>query len=288
MKIKLTVEYLGDSFHGFQTQESLPTVQEELEKALEILTQSELKKAGHGGALESRLSITGSGRTDSGVHARGQVVSFVWPDGIAFERTRFLSAMNGITPKGLAVLDAEQMPDSFDARHSPHIKLYTYRLVLRRTRFGIDASRAWFIQPALDLESMIRAAAMFKGQHNFGAFRAGDCSSPTTIRTIVLSDLTRIDSQTLQFSIVGKGFLKQMVRIIVGTLVEIGKGDRSPDTIPGLLKNGGERVCAGRTAPASGLTLEWVKYGDEWGFDRALPDSKSSDGEKSVAEKRIP
>ena len=153
MKVKLTIEYVGEAFHGFQEQGSdILTIQGELERGLAVVLQSWSKKAGV--VIESVPKITGSGRTDAGVHAKGQVVSFTWPPALPFDAYRLTSALNGITNSALTVLRIEEAPDDFDARHSPHLKLYSYRIVLGKNSFGLERNRAWHVGSRLDIPAI--------------------------------------------------------------------------------------------------------------------------------------
>jgi tRNA pseudouridine38-40 synthase len=259
LKLKLTLEYPGSEFHGWQRQNGLLTVQGELERALSVLIGSWGKRAGCEAPTE--VAIVGSGRTDAGVHARRQVASFSWPSNLEYNREKFLSAINGISIAPLTVLESEVVADEFDARLTPHSKLYSYTLLLRRGRDGLFRDRAWSIAEQLDLAAMLRCAKLFKGQHDFRAFRARDCTAATTVRTILASELTRASADLLIYTVQGTGFLKQMVRTIVGTLVAVGRSQMSVDDVQKLM-SGGERKDAGPTAPACGLVLEWVRYED--------------------------
>lgn len=257
MKVKLTLEYDGAEFSGWQYQPGIATVQGELEKALRCYLQSLAKQ--QGAELSSVPRITGSGRTDAGVHARGQVASFAWPAGITFDGFRLVGALNGISPPGLCVLAAAEEGDLFDARRSAHTKCYSYQLLLRTAGDGLYRGRAWPVGKSLDIPQMIAAAAYFQGDHDFSSFRAADCDAQSTVRTVVLSQLTRGAEDSLVYTIQGKGFLKQMVRTIAGTLVEVGRGRLEAGQIPEIIA-ARDRNRAGPTAPACGLFLEWVKY----------------------------
>ena len=258
MRIKATIEYVGEAFCGFQAQgPELLTVQGELERGLAVVLGSWSKK--HGLEALPVPKITGSGRTDAGVHARGQVVSFDWPEAAGTDLGRLTAALNGITSPALTVHRVEQVENDFDARLSPHIKLYSYRLKLAKNSYGLEHNRAWHVGSRLNLPLMIKAARLFSGQHDFSAFRAADCTAKSTVRTILTSELGRIDAPTAAVLFEGRGFLKQMVRIAVGTIVACGRGELSIADIQALI-DGGQRKDAGTTAPAGGLTLEWVRY----------------------------
>ena len=271
MKVKLTLEYVGDAFHGFQDQgPALVTVQGELERGLAVVLNSWFRKSGL--TFVAGPKINGSGRTDAGVHAKGQVASFDWPEQLPVDNARLYrltAALNGVTSPALTVLSCEEVPADFDPRHSPHLKLYSYRFVLGKNSFGLEKGRAWHVGGKLNLPEMIRAARLFTGQHDFAAFRAADCSAKSTERTILSSELTRTDRRTMIYTIEGRGFLKQMVRIIAGTLVAVGRGSITSADVAGLI-TGGKRGNAGDTAPADGLTLEWVRYLEQDYFEKKI------------------
>ncbi|MCB0359545.1 MAG: hypothetical protein KDD44_07905, partial [Bdellovibrionales bacterium] len=172
------------------------------------------------------------------------------------------ASLNGLTPAALYIRSVSVAADDFDARFSPHWKEYCYRLIDGAPAGGTRRNRAWWV-PGIQREcrGMICAARDFVGQHDFSAFRASDCTATTTVRTILMSEVTRVDRDEFVLSVIGTGFLKQMVRIMVGTLVEIGRGRRSPETVRRLLATG-TRTDAGQTAPPWGLTLRRVQYVD--------------------------
>lgn len=257
MKILLRVEYCGAPFHGWQQQPGLLTVQGELERALAIYINGEAKKLG----LDSpaTITVTGSGRTDAGVRAADQAVSFDWPKDLAFQPEKLTHAINGISIPELNVLSAEIVSDTFDARLNPHVKTYTYTLLLQRNHSGLYADSAWCVHDKLNIAAMIQAAKLIVGQHDFSSFRAQDCTAKSTVRTILSSEITRIDRYQLVYSVQGKGFLKQMVRILVGTLVDIGREKHPPEYMAWLLTQQ-NRALAGQTAPAHGLLMQAVKY----------------------------
>lgn len=261
MKVKLTLEYPGERFSGWQIQPDLPTgkltVQGELERALKIYLDSLAKKSAI--TLSEKIVIMGSGRTDAGVHARGQVASFTWPSELEFDGARLQESLNGITVPELIIRNCDSISDDFDARLSPHIKCYCYRFLLRSEFEGLSFMRAWRVRPDLNVAEMVRAARYFQGQHDFSSFRAQDCTAKTTERTILVSQVARINSEELAFVVHGKGFLKQMIRIMAGTLMEVGSGKRNACDMPALIESR-NRQLAGETAPAHGLYLEWVNY----------------------------
>ncbi len=258
MRIKLTLAYDGAKFSGWQIQPGQCTVQGELERALAILFASESKKQG-GADPSDPIHVTGSGRTDAGVHAVAQVASFSWPDTVPLDCGYLKRSLNGITRRGVSVLAAEVVEDSFSARHAAHIKCYRYDFLLRDAAPTYEDGLVWWIRPAVDVPRMKEAAALFVGTHDFSAFQAADGCAATTIRSIESSALEAGDNSLLHYRIMGKGFLKHMVRSIAGTLYEVGAGKRTLSSVEKLL-SGGARDDIGQTAPACGLFLESVRY----------------------------
>lgn len=257
MKVKLIVEYVGSAFCGWQYQSNVRTVQGELSRALGIYLSSLARQASV--SLSEFPILTASGRTDSGVHANGQVVSFVWPDSLKFNSYEFVNSLNGISDSSLNVVFAGITTDDFDARYTPHIKCYKYHILNRGTPSSLFSDYSWHIVHPLNVSAMINASKLFLGTHDFSSFRASDCCAKTSIRTLLLSELIRVDNNMLVYSICGKGFLKQMVRIIVGTLVDVGLNKITVDEVRNIM-SACSRSLAGDTAPAKGLCLEWVRY----------------------------
>lgn len=262
MNLRLVIEYDGEGFSGWQRQENASSIQGELEGALRIFLESEYKKQGVKLPSEdylSQLFVNGSGRTDAGVHALEQNANVILGDDVSIDLVRLKAALNGITPRSIVVRYVSQVSKEFDARLSAHVKCYCYRFCLRQEFTGILSQRAWCVGNKLDIKNMILAARKFCGTHNFRSFRAADCTAPSTVRTIVSSELVRTDSDMLEFRVCGKGFLKQMVRIMAGTLIDVGRDRISYHNIEDLLETD-DRIGAGETAPAYALTLEWMEY----------------------------
>ncbi|MCC6931738.1 MAG: tRNA pseudouridine(38-40) synthase TruA [Deltaproteobacteria bacterium] len=259
MKAKLILEYRGDDYCGFQNQPGLSTVQGELENALKILFSGEYKKSGKLDPIT--VSVSGSGRTDSGVHALAQVVSFIMPADLEIPPTRLQSALNGILPPGIAIRSTTFLDDNFDARRSANDKCYRYNILLRKTKPVLDFNRAWCVSPKIDIGSMIKAAQLFVGEHDFENFHALDTDVKTSVRIISRSELCRISQCELQYFVCGQGFLKQMVRRIVGALVAVGEGKLTPSDVHDLLTLNKSRAQLHiETAPAYGLYLKEVFY----------------------------
>lgn len=242
--IRLLVEYDGGAFHGWQCQEGVSTVQGELQQALRIFLRTEIS------ALHS------SGRTDAGVHARGQVVTFrceVLPD-----LSRLAWGVSSIMRGKLTILAAEVAPDNFHPRSDAVSKQYSYRILNRYAPAVLERGRVWEVQQPLDFKSMQLAAAELVGEHDFQSFRAAGCTANTTVREIFESEITR-SGEEIVYRVLGSGFLRYMVRNIVGTLVGIGDGSISGRTITQIL-SARDRSAAGVTAPPQGLTLDFVRY----------------------------
>jgi tRNA pseudouridine38-40 synthase len=166
-----------------------------------------------------------------------------------------------MTPRGVSVLSAEEVEESFHARHSPHTKCYRYDFLLRNSAPTFEDGLVWWIRPPIDISSMKEAAEIFVGTHDFAAFQASDGDAKTSIRTITSSKLEQGEGSMLHYRISGKGFLKHMVRSIAGTLYEVGLGKKSVLDVGDLLESGA-RENIGQTAPACGLYLESVTYQD--------------------------
>jgi tRNA pseudouridine38-40 synthase len=242
--VKLTLEYDGTEFVGWQVQPNGRSVQEVVEAALGTL-------------LGEPVRVTGAGRTDAGVHARGQVCSLRTAKRIPLRA--FVQGMNSLLPKDVAVIDATDVPATFDARRSASGKRYEYRIWNGPTRSPLRRRRAWELFRPLDLAAMREAAAHLVGEHDFSAFRAADCPAKTTRRVLRVLDVTGEAGGDVLVAVEATAFLKHMVRNLVGTLAEVGHGKRAAASMPALLA-GGDRTRAGVTAPAQGLTLVRVDY----------------------------
>jgi tRNA pseudouridine38-40 synthase len=241
--LKLTLEYDGARFVGWQVQPNGRSVQQELEKAVAKLCGEEVR-------------VTGAGRTDAGVHARGQVASL--RVGKELPLKAWTAGLNALLPEDMACVRAEVVPEGFDARRWARGKKYIYYILQTQVRSPLRRGRAWEIRRPLDVEAMRAAAPWLLGAHDFSALRAADCPARTTVREIRELQILR-DGARVEIAVQATAFLKHMVRNIVGTLVEVGHGRRSPDSIAALLE-GRDRKRAGPTAPAHGLVLEEVYY----------------------------
>ncbi len=241
--IRLTIEYDGTDFSGWQRQANARTVQECLEGAVEKVTGE-------------RVRLTGAGRTDAGVHAEGQVANF--RTGSSLSTERLLAAINANLDPDVAVVSAEEAPVDFDANRDAVAKVYRYTISTRPVRPVLERRFVHRSKFPLDTEAVRRAARRFVGRHDFNSFRAEGRVEKNTVRTIERIDFEETPG-TLRIRFTGDGFLYMMVRIIVGTLLEVGRGRLAPGDIPDIIA-AGDRRAAGPTAPAQGLCLVEVRY----------------------------
>ncbi len=247
--IRLVVEYDGGSLCGWQRQDNGPTVQGHLETALASILQHD-------------VVVTGASRTDAGVHARGQVASFRTDRAIPLHGIR--RGLNSLLPDTIAVSDAREAPDDFHPRFSATGKHYRYTIFVRPARSPRWRDRAWHLVE-LDLDAMREGAAWLLGEHDFAAFRAAGCTARTTVRRIDAIDIVAAadpedpTGQVVTIDVRGNAFLRMMVRIIVGTLADVGSGRWPPSQVAEILA-AKDRTKGGKTAPAHGLELVSVRY----------------------------
>ena len=249
MNFKLLLQYDGTDFHGWQVQEGLRTVQGELERTLSLLEDAEVK-------------VVGSGRTDTGVHAEGQVANV--RINRVFTPDRLRIAINGNIWRDVRVLSAERVPDDFHARFSAKTKHYVYRVVNAPVMSPFWLRFAHHEGRFLDVARMNETARLFLGEHDWTAFSAARSDVENRVRTVKSFTVesfwdARANSSIIEFRISANGFLRYMVRSIVGTMLEVGRGEKDSDTIQTAIV-GGDRDLAGKTAPANGLTLLKVDY----------------------------
>ena len=241
---KLVLSYDGTRYVGWQLQANGPSIQAEVERALETLHKQPVR-------------VTGAGRTDAGVHALGQVASF------AVERplpvTAYVKGMNAHLPDDVAVREAEVREEPFDARRDARGKRYRYRIENLPTRSPLTRLQAWQVFRPLDVAAMQAAAAPLLGRHDFGAFRAADCEAAHAVRELRRLDVLVQGDGCIEVVAEATAFLKHMVRNLVGTLVEVGLGARPAASMGDLLASR-DRKLAGRTAPPQGLLLDEVFY----------------------------
>lgn len=243
---KLTIAYDGTPFHGWQVQDNAETIQEFIQRALETI-------------LRHPVKIIGSGRTDSGVHALGQVAHFHTETEITLYKV--LGSLNGLLPPEIRILNLEEVPASFHSQYSTIGKIYRYEIFLDPVLNPFKRGRAWHIPYKIDVEKMIQASRLFLGTHDFTSF-ANEAHEGTAakdpIRTLQRIEFIQQDG-ALSIEFEGDGFLYKMVRNMVGTLVEIGSGKREPNEINEILEKR-DRRAAGASAPPQGLFLVKVIY----------------------------
>lgn len=242
--IKAVIEYDGTDFYGFQRQPSVPTVHGEIERALARLFR------------EQAVKVIGAGRTDAGVHATGQVVSFGAPE--SFPTDRICPALNGVLPMAIRVKEAKEVPDSFHARYSAKARTYAYVVLNREAPSAILARYAWHVTRPLNLEAMQAAAAELVGKRDFASFGTPERAGGSTVRRILEFGIGRRKDAIL-LVIRADAFLRGMARAMVGALVEVGQGKRSPAVIAEIL-SARDRGAAGPSAPPQGLFLTRVEY----------------------------
>jgi tRNA pseudouridine38-40 synthase len=246
--IKLVLAYDGSEFSGWQVQPDAPTIQETLANAIERLTGE-------------KLLPQGSGRTDAGVHALAQVATFATASPIPVEN--FLSALNGILPASIRVLEAGEMAADFHARKSARTKTYTYRMYRGAICPPFLARYVWHYPYPLDEAAMGEAAGLVAGEHDFTSFAAvdperGRAEGASNVRQIFRSEWRR-EGEEFGYTVRGSGFLHHMVRNLVGTFLLVGKGSLAAEDIARILQER-NRSAAGATAPAAGLYLVGVEY----------------------------
>ena len=240
---KLIIEYDGSAFHGWQRQSSDVSIQSEIEKALFVMT-------GH------QLVLNGSGRTDAGVHALGQTANFrcdtpLTPD-------IFQKGLNGLLPDDIVITACTSADNDFHARFNVKSKIYRYHILNRRVPTAVGRQYTWHIRKALDVDAMQAAACHIVGTHDFKSFQGHGSGVKNTVRR--LTDLTICRAtDIITIDVQANGFLRFMVRNIVGTLVEVGTGKMSPDEVGHIIASK-DRSRAGATAPAHGLFLVNVNY----------------------------
>jgi len=249
-RILLRVAYDGTNYCGWQVQANGITVQEVLNRHLSDLMQEEIR-------------TVGASRTDSGVHARGNVAVFDTTARMPAERVVF--ALNTRLPEDIRIQESRQVPGDFHPRYTSTVKTYEYRILNRKLPDPTRRLDSLFCYYPLDTEQMREALPHIRGVHDFRSFQASGANHPerSTVREIYDADIRKEDDM-IRFRISGNGFLYNMVRILAGTLLEIGKGTIEPGSMPEIL-DARSRAAAGPTAPPHGLTLMEIRY-PEWGF----------------------
>jgi tRNA pseudouridine38-40 synthase len=249
MNFKLLIQYDGTEFHGWQVQENDRTIQGELERVI--------------GTLEDApVHVTGSGRTDAGVHAEGQVANVIM--GRAFTPERLRLAINGNLWRDIRIMGVERVADDFHARFSAVGKTYVYRIINAPVMSPFWRRFAHHESRPIDVARMTEAARLMLGEHDWTAFSSAQADGENRVRTISELEIgtvwdARANASLIEIRISANGFLRYMVRSIVGTLIEVGQGEKDFDTIQTAIISG-DRSLAGKTAPANGLTLQKVYY----------------------------
>ena len=240
---KILIEYDGTNFVGWQQQDNGQSIQSALQEALFKLSNE-------------KVSIFGAGRTDAGVHAYGQVASFNLNKKIETDVMR--DGLNQhLRPLPIAVQQAELVDDDFHARFSAKKRWYEYKIINRRPPLTIDVNRAWCVYKNLDTEKMKSESSFFLGKHDLNAFRSTHCQSKNSMKTIDSVSIENIDEQ-ITIEVSAKSFLHSQVRIMIGTLVDIAKGNINKTVLD--IINSKQRAIAGQTAPAHGLYLKKIEY----------------------------
>lgn len=243
MRYLILIEYRGSRYGGWQRQLNALTVQEVLEEKISIF-------------LKEKISLTASGRTDAGVHALGQAAHFDTES--AFESDRFLKSVNSMLPDDIAVLSIREVPADFHARYTAKRKTYEYKLYVSPFIKPLKNGFAARVSPPVNVELMRYVADFLIGEHDFTAFSSAGGSAKSGVRTIYSLDIEE-NGEDIIIRVDGNGFLYNMVRIIVGTLVEVGKGKIPPENVIHMLETG-NRALGGKTYPAEGLYLKSVYY----------------------------
>ena len=244
-KLKILIEYEGTRYYGWQLQPNQVSIQEVLESKLHKITREKIR-------------VIGSGRTDSGVHAEGQVAHFQTRSTMQLQE--FLKAMNSLLPSDIVVKKVEEAKPDFHAQISATRKTYRYTILNRDYPSALQGRMAHYIAtPTLDVTAMRKAARCLVGSHDFNSFQGSGCTAKTTMREIYRLSVVKKDD-FIRITVDGSGFLKYMVRNIVGTLIEIGWGNWPPEQMKAILKSKNRRL-AGPTAPSRGLCLVKVVYG---------------------------
>jgi tRNA pseudouridine38-40 synthase len=244
MRYKLTFEYDGTDFVGWQFQTNGLSIQEVVETAIERF-------------CGEKARLHGAGRTDAGVHARGQCAHVDLSGDPAPEVVR--NALNAhLRPHAIAVIEATLAAPDFDARRDAICRHYLYRIVNRPAPLALDAKRAWQMATPLDAEAMEKAAARLVGKHDFSTFRAAECQAPSPVKTLEALEVNRAGEE-IRIEARARSFLHNQMRIIAGSLVQVGEGKQSPDGLAEVLA-ARDRARAGPTAPPHGLYLIAVDY----------------------------
>jgi tRNA pseudouridine38-40 synthase len=243
MVLKLTLEYDGSNYSGWQLQPRHDSIQGRIEAALERI-------------FAAPVRVFGSGRTDAGVHARGQVASISIPR--PFDCAELQRALNSILPNDIVILDVSPAPNGFDPRRAARSRVYEYRVLNHKIASAFEYRYSWLVRDPLDLDAMNLAARIFVGEHDFAAFRSLGTDVTTTVRRVISSEWTR-DADVLLYRVEANSFLRHMVRAMVAAMVEVGRGKLTPERVVTIL-DGLDRHAAPANAPPGGLYLVEVRY----------------------------
>ena len=244
--IRLTIEYDGKDFNGWQKQPNKLNIQGEIERAICTLTG------------EEKIDLIASGRTDAGVHAIGQVANFKTEnDSIPIDK--WALALNTKLKRSVRVVKAEEVDERFHSRYTCKRKTYRYVINNNECESAIYRNFEYHMPVKLDVKAMKKAVKYFEGEHDFKAFKASGTSSKSSVRTIYLAEVKEVENGRIYIELTGNGFLYNMVRIIAGTLVDVGMGKILPEDIPHIIETG-DRKLAGKTLSPSGLFLLKVEY----------------------------
>ena len=243
-KYKLIIEYDGTNFVGWQSQDNGKSIQKSIEDAIEKLSNEQ-------------VTVFGAGRTDSGVHAKGQVAHFEFSKDLATDNIR--DGINQyLRPLPIAILKVEKVTNDFHARFSAKQRIYQYLIINRRPPLTFQRQLAWIIYNKLDIVKIKEATTYFEGKHDFSAFRSINCQSLTSIKTINQCSVVN-DQESITIQVTAKSFLHSQVRIMTGTLVNVGEGKIKPSDIRQIIEMK-DRDKAGVTAPPHGLYLKEIIY----------------------------
>ncbi len=243
MQIKLVLEYDGTNYCGWQIQNGQDSIQARIEAALELI-------------FSAPVRLYAAGRTDAGVHARGQVATLRQPR--PFDAGELKRALNATLPYDIVVLDAAEVSDNFDPRRDARLRVYEYRVLNRTTRSAFEHRFAWLVRDLLDLDALNDAAREFIGEHDFAAFRTLGTELKSTVRRVDVSQWRR-EGETLTYRIEATGFLRHQVRTMVGAMIEAGRHKLTPGDVRALLASR-DRAHAPAAVPPSGLFLVEVRY----------------------------
>jgi tRNA pseudouridine38-40 synthase len=241
---KMTVEYDGSAYCGWQRQDNGISIQQLLEEAIEKITGR-------------KVAVIGSGRTDAGVHALNQVGSFRCATKLP--ANKIFMGMNSVLPPDIVVKKLEERSDDFHALRDVKSKIYVYKICNQRLRPALGRNYAWHVRFPLDIGTMKKAANYLPGTHDFSCFCATGTDVKSRVRTIVDIEITTGEEGLIEIKVESHGFLKYMVRNIIGTLVDVGRGKRQPEEMRLIIESKNRKI-AGATAPACGLFLKEVKY----------------------------